>query len=148
MLAGAAGRQLRDSQRFQRLKASFDLTVHDLLAEVGAETGCEFSPETCATISELVVEKAVRAAGDLQAFAGHARRQAVAGEDVRLLTRRNQELNARLTALSREQAEVTATKRAAGRAKRAAGRGHGAADGEGEGEVARRGKPGPSPLID
>ena len=77
---------------FQRLKASFDLTVHDLLAEVGAETGCEFSPETCATISELVVEKAVRAAGDLQAFAGHARRQAVAGEDVRLLTRRNQEL--------------------------------------------------------
>jgi centromere protein S len=76
----------------QRLKAAIDLTVHDILGEVAAETGCTFTPESSATISELVAEKGVRVAGDLQAFAQHARRQAVAGEDVRLLTRRNPEL--------------------------------------------------------
>lgn len=77
---------------FQRLKTAVELTVHDILKEVGAETGTTFTAETSANLSELAVEKVVRSAGDLQAFAGHARRQAVGGEDVRLLTRRNPEL--------------------------------------------------------
>ena len=77
---------------FQRLKAALELSVRDILVEVGAETGCNFTAESSATISELVLEKSVRSASDLQAFAAHAKRQSVTGEDVRLLTRRNPEL--------------------------------------------------------
>ena len=76
----------------QRLKAAVELTVHDILAEVATETGCKFTAETSATIAELAVDKTRRSAGDLQAFAQHGKRQAVAGDDVKLLTRRNPEL--------------------------------------------------------
>ena len=81
---------------FQRLKAALELSVRDILAEVGAETGCNFTAESSATISELVLEKSVRSASDLQAFAAHAKRQSVTAEDVRLLTRRNPELVSQL----------------------------------------------------
>lgn len=81
---------------FQRLKAALELSVRDILAEVGAETGCNFTAESSATISELVLEKSVRSASDLQAFAAHAKRQSVTAEDVRLLTRRNPELVSKL----------------------------------------------------
>ena len=76
----------------QRLKAALELSVQDILVEVGAETGCNFTAESSATISELVLEKSLRSAGDLQAFATHAKRQSVTAEDVKLLTRRNPEL--------------------------------------------------------
>ena len=81
---------------FQRLKAALELSVRDILVEVGAETGCNFTAESSATISELVLEKSVRSASDLQAFAAHAKRQSVTAEDVRLLTRRNPELVSQL----------------------------------------------------
>jgi len=85
--------------------------VRDILVEVGAETGCNFTAESSATISELVLEKSVRSASDLQAFAAHAKRQSVTAEDVRLLTRRNPELNARLTALTKDQGESSGVKK-------------------------------------
>ena len=78
------------------MKAALELSVRDILAEVGAETGCNFTAESSATISELVLEKSVRSASDLQAFAAHAKRQSVTAEDVRLLTRRNPELVCKL----------------------------------------------------
>ena len=39
----------------QRLKAALELSVQDILVEVGAETGCNFTAESSATISELVL---------------------------------------------------------------------------------------------
>jgi len=142
MLAGAGGKELRDSQRFQRLKAALELSVRDILVEVGAETGCNFTAESSATISELVLEKSVRSASDLQAFAAHAKRQSVTAEDVRLLTRRNPELNARLTALTKDQGESSALKKTVVKPRRGRG-GHGGSGMEREASVGR-----PAPLID
>jgi centromere protein S len=129
---------------FQRLKAALELSVRDILAEVGAETGCNFTAESSATISELVLEKSVRSASDLQAFAAHAKRQSVTAEDVRLLTRRNPELNARLTALTKDQGESSGQKKTVVKPRRG---GKGGQDGgsglEREASVGR-----PAPLID
>jgi len=143
MLAGAGGKELRDSQRFQRLKAALELSVRDILAEVGAETGCNFTAESSATISELVLEKSVRSASDLQAFAAHAKRQSVTAEDVRLLTRRNPELNARLTALTKDQGENSVQKKTVVKPRRGGKGGHGGSGMEREASVGR-----PAPLID
>jgi len=119
------------------------LSVRDILAEVGAETGCNFTAESSATISELVLEKSVRSASDLQAFAAHAKRQSVTAEDVRLLTRRNPELNARLTALTKEQGESSGLKKTAVKPRRGGKAGHGGSGLEREASVGR-----PAPLID
>ena len=76
----------------QRLRAAIELTVSDLSAEVGAETGVRFSAEVVTTLAELAVDKNQRAAQDLEAFAQHAKRSNITGEDVKLLTRRNPHL--------------------------------------------------------
>jgi len=87
----------------QRLVAALSLSVHSLAGEVGALQGVSFSPATQATITELLAEKVGRSAQDLEAFAQHAKRTTITSDDVKLLTRRNPELNARVTALAREQ---------------------------------------------
>lgn len=145
MLAGAGGKDRREDQRFQRLKAAIEVTVHDLLAEVGADTEVKFSAESSAAVAELAIEKTVRSAGDLAAFAQHAKRQVVTAEDVKLLTRRNPELNARLTALSREQSEASASRRVTGKSKKS---GKGGDGGEAQKTVAGVNKAAPAALID
>jgi len=76
------------------------LTVSDLTAEVGAETGVRFSAEVVTTLAELAVDKNQRTAQDLEAFAQHAKRSNITGEDVKLLTRRNPHLTSQLSSIS------------------------------------------------
>lgn len=102
MPADTVGRQSEQSQRFQRLRAALELSVSDILTEVGAEHEVKFTGRTSATLTELVVDKVKRTAEDLEAFANHAKRTTITSDDVKLLTRRNSELNARLTSLSRD----------------------------------------------
>lgn len=102
MPADTVGRQSEQSQRFQRLRAALELSVSDILSEVGTELEVKFTGRTSATLTELVVDKVKRTAGDLEAFANHAKRTTITSDDVKLLTRRNSELNARLTSLSRD----------------------------------------------
>ena len=73
----------------QRLTAALELTVSDILAEVGHDLVVNFAPEVVTTLAELTVDKNQRTAQDLEAFAQHAKRSNITGEDVKLLTRRN-----------------------------------------------------------
>lgn len=126
MPADTVGSELRESQRFQRLRAALELTVSDILGEVGAQHEVQFNRQFSAILSELVVDKVGRSAEDLEAFAQHAKRTTITSDDVRLLTRRNSELNARLTAVSRDHGGSSAGgKRVVGKqtAKRKAGAG-------------------------
>jgi histone H3/H4 len=115
MPADTVGCELRESQRFQRLRAALELAVHDILGEVGVQHSVQFSGQVSAIVTELVVDKVERTAEDLEAFASHAKRTTITSEDVRLLTRRNSELNARLTALSRDQSGPVGGKRGGGK---------------------------------
>ena len=76
----------------QRLRAAIELAVADICSEVSENTAVKISPEVATTIAELTVDKAQRSAQDLEAFAQHAKRSNVTGEDVKLLTRRNPHL--------------------------------------------------------
>jgi len=125
MPADTVGSELRESQRFQRLRAALELTVSDILGEVGTQHEVQFSRQFSAILSELVVDKVGRSAEDLEAFAQHAKRTTITSEDVSLLTRRNSELNARLTAVSRDHGGSAGGKRLVGKqtAKRKTGAG-------------------------
>merc|ERR1711874_103113 len=92
MTSEGPDKHLPDLQRFERLKAAVELTVGDLCGEVAGEVGVEFSRETIATLALVAIDKVERSAGDLEAFANHAKRSTVTTDDVKLLTRRNTEL--------------------------------------------------------
>jgi len=117
MTSAGTTKELPELQRFERLKASVELTVGDLCGEICAGTGIELSRETIATLALAVVEKVERSAEDLEAFASHAKRTTIQTEDVKLLTRRNPNLNQYLTAQNNERAgtkkPTVATKRKA-----------------------------------
>ena len=76
----------------QRLRAAIELAVADICSEVSENTAVKISPEVATTIAELTVDKAQRSAQDLEAFAQHAKRSNITGEDLKLLTRRNPHL--------------------------------------------------------
>jgi len=95
--------RLHQDNRFQRLRAAIELAVADICSEVSDNTAVKISPEVATTIAELTVDKAQRSAQDLEAFAQHAKRSNITGEDVKLLTRRNPHLTQHLTALQRDQ---------------------------------------------
>jgi len=95
--------RLQQDNRFQRLRAAIELAVGDICSEVSTNTGVKISPEVAATIAELTVDKSQRTAQDLEAFAQHAKRSNVTGEDVKLLTRRNPKLTQHLASLQRDQ---------------------------------------------
>jgi len=95
--------RLHQDNRFQRLRAAIELAVADICSEVSDNTAVKISPEVAATIAELTVDKAQRSAQDLEAFAQHAKRSNITGEDVKLLTRRNPHLTQQLAALQRDQ---------------------------------------------
>lgn len=117
MTSEGTTKHLPDLQRFERLKAAVELTVGDLVGEISGGTGVEVSRETIATLALVVVEKIERSAEDLEAFAAHAKRTTIQTEDVKLLTRRNPDLNQCLTAQNNERAgakkTAVATKRKA-----------------------------------
>jgi len=99
--------QLQQNNRFQRLGAALELTVSDICGEVGEQLGVQFSPEIVTTLAELTRDKNQRAAQDLEAFAQHAKRSNITAEDVKLLTRRNPQLNSVLVSLQRAQSTKT-----------------------------------------
>jgi len=134
--------RLQQDNRFQRLRAAIELTVGDICAEVGAETGVQISPEVITTLAELAVDKNQRTAQDLEAFAQHAKRSNVTGDDVKLLTRRNPHLTAHLSSLTREQPARPKPAKAAAKTK-----GKQKDDREGGG-VGGSGHGVPAPLID
>ena len=69
-----------------------NLKVADLCTELESELGVKFTPEVVASLGYLALDKAQRSAEDLEAFAQHAKRTNVTGDDVKLLTRRNTNL--------------------------------------------------------
>merc|ERR1712127_1076613 len=81
--------QLHQSQRFQRLKASVDLSVIDIISEVEKAESISFDKKSVAVAAELLLEKIIRTAGDLEAFAQHAKRTTVQTDDLKLLARNN-----------------------------------------------------------
>jgi len=95
--------RLHQDNRFQRLRAAIELAVADICSEVSENTAVKISPEVATTIAELTVDKAQRSAQDLEAFAQHAKRSNITGEDVKLLTRRNPHLTQQLAALQKDQ---------------------------------------------
>ena len=65
-----------------------DLVVVDILAEAErTEPGLVVDTAAVAVAAELVLEKIVRTAEDLEAFANHAKRTTINTEDVKLLVR-------------------------------------------------------------
>jgi len=119
MPAELTAQQLQEPNRFQRLRAAVELTVSDLSVEIGSITGVRISPEVVATLAELTVDKAQRTAQDLEAFAQHAKRSNITGEDVKLLTRRNPQLNSHIAALQqREQSSKPKTSSKSTKTKR------------------------------
>ena len=69
-----------------------NLKVADLCTELESELGVKFTPEVIASLGYLAFDKTQRSAEDLEAFAQHAKRTNVTGDDVKLLTRRNTNL--------------------------------------------------------
>lgn len=69
-----------------------NLKVADLCTELESELGVKFTPEVVASLGYLAFDKTQRSAEDLEAFAQHAKRTNVTGDDVKLLTRRNTNL--------------------------------------------------------
>jgi len=117
MTSAGPTKELPDLQRFERLKAAVELTVGDLCSEISGSAGVEVSRETIATLALLAVEKIERSAEDLEAFAAHAKRTTIQTEDVKLLTRRNTQLNQYLTSQNNER---TGTKKTTVATKRKA----------------------------
>ena len=74
------------------MKASVDLTVIDILSEVEKAESISFDKKSVAVAAELLLEKIIRTAGDLEAFAHHAKRTTVQTEDLKLLARNNPKL--------------------------------------------------------
>ena len=65
-----------------------DLVVVDIFAEAErTEPGLVVDTAAVAVAAELVLEKIVRTAQDLEAFANHAKRTTINTEDVKLLVR-------------------------------------------------------------
>lgn len=94
--------QLQKEERIQKLKAAVNLKVADLCTELESELGVKFTPEVVASLGYLALDKAQRSAEDLEAFAQHAKRTNVTGDDVKLLTRRNTNLHVHLASLQKE----------------------------------------------
>lgn len=94
--------QLQKEERIQKLKAAVNLKVADLCTELESELGVKFTPEVIASLGYLAFDKTQRSAEDLEAFAQHAKRTNVTGDDVKLLTRRNTNLHGHLASLQKE----------------------------------------------
>jgi len=94
--------QLQKEERKKKLKASVNLKVTDLCAELESELGVKFTPEVLVSLGYLTLDKTQRSAEDLEAFAQHAKRTNVTGDDVKLLTRRNKNLHSHLASLQKE----------------------------------------------
>lgn len=107
-----AHQQLQKEERIQKLRAAVNLKVSDLCTELESELGVKFTPEVVATLGHLAFDKTQRSAEDLEAFAQHAKRSNVTGDDVKLLTRRNTNLHAHIASLQRE---VTSSKIGSGK---------------------------------
>ena len=85
------------------LCAAIELTVGDIFAKVGAETGVISGGHH--PLGRARSDKNQRTAQDLEALAEHTNRNNVTRDDVKLLTRRNPHLTAHLSlsSLPREQ---------------------------------------------
>nr|XP_057946453.1 centromere protein S [Doryrhamphus excisus] len=77
----------------QRLKAAVHYTVGRLCQKMGEEHRTEFSRQVVAAIAETTFRQCDIFAKDLEAFAKHAKRCTVSGEDVKLLARRSTALS-------------------------------------------------------
>ena len=64
----------------------------DLCTELETDLGVKFTPEVVVSLGYLAFDKTQGSAEDLEAFAQHAKRTNVTGDDVKLLTRRNTNL--------------------------------------------------------
>jgi len=102
--------ELRQSQRFKRLSAAVQLSVHDIVSNTSQSYNQQhlpkFEKETTALVAELVIYKLERTAHDLEAFAGHAKRSTINTDDVKLMARNNPKLKERLMNLIPEKSNV------------------------------------------
>lgn len=110
--------ELGNPERFQRLKASVDVAVCTLLRQVGESQQLDIERETQAVVAQLVFDKILRSAQDLEAFAGHAKRSTVTTEDVRLLTRNTPHLREHLASCVIEVARSHPPKKTANKTKK------------------------------
>lgn len=78
----------------QRLKAALHHSVGRVCGEV---EGTQYTREFIAAVSEATFNQLQLLAGDIEAFAKHAKRTVVAPEDVRLCCRRNDDLLTHVT---------------------------------------------------
>ncbi|EDV23817.1 Centromere protein S [Trichoplax sp. H2] len=73
----------------QRLKAALHYAVGKKCEEIGEELQVEFSKQMIFALTECTFKQSEVIATDLEAFARHAKRTTINGDDVKLLVRRN-----------------------------------------------------------
>ncbi|XP_065890403.1 centromere protein S-like isoform X2 [Dysidea avara] len=82
--------------REQRLKAALHFAVGRACEDVGRTTKVSFSREVIAAITETTFQKCESIAVDLELFAKHAKRLTVTNDDVKMVSRNNEQLYHRL----------------------------------------------------
>ncbi|MGH0121714.1 UNVERIFIED_CONTAM: hypothetical protein FKN15_000186 [Acipenser sinensis] len=113
----------RNFTQTQRLKAAVHYATGLFCQEVAEHKEVEFSKQTIAAIAETTFRQCEIFARDLEAFARHAKRTTVNGEDVKLTARRSNALFSFITQRSEElvsnnQEQKEKRKRAGGKAKK------------------------------
>ncbi|KAF6726111.1 Centromere protein S [Oryzias melastigma] len=99
----------------QRLKAAVHFTVGRICQKLGEDHRKEFSRQTVAAITETTFRQCDIFAKDLEAFARHAKRTVVSGDDVKLVARRSKALHVHIQNKSNELAQEQKKKSAAKR---------------------------------
>ncbi|KAJ3346117.1 MutS protein msh5 [Kappamyces sp. JEL0680] len=84
----SAATDAEQEETIKRLKIS----LHSAVSAKAKEASVQVTPEALLAMTELVFEQTKIMAGDLEAFARHAKRQNISVDDVRLLLRRHPSL--------------------------------------------------------